>query len=201
MPTPKQVDPKRLYKNNKLFSDNKIEEITEFLENYPIGRYSKTELHTPYGIIKGRNGIYAIYNEHDEKEEKQIELGRGAFGATKLVQNLLTGEWFVLKTVLENGENELDILWDLERAPEPDVFSRHSLKHLHNKENFLMKYAPGETLDTIQNCLSRGNLELSPQRRLDLAMSLLIDYKKIFDLGYVHGKVFRGQVLLLSISL
>src|SRR3990167_170220 len=99
---PKQIDYHRLQANGILLTDAEILHVQDSLQNAPPGRYSKDIYSVRYGIIKDSKGhLYAVYNE-----DEQFELGHGTFGATKLAQNLTTGEWFALKTQIIKQDNK-----------------------------------------------------------------------------------------------
>jgi hypothetical protein len=78
------IDINDLHSNNKLFTDHDIMAVKKFLKNKPNGRFRKSE----YG-----NDIYAIYK--GIAHNKQIyNMGSKK---VKLVQDLITGEWLVIK--------------------------------------------------------------------------------------------------------
>lgn len=140
-----------------------IQYIKTHLGGNPYGRYNKKLFDTPYGLIYGKKGLYAIYNENDDDEDnQQFEAApEGSFGKIKLIKHLHTNEWLILKTQIiksplksdkENYEdkksykNEHAILSKLELTEEP-IMQRRSSKNPDIIKGFLvMKYLKGQDL-------------------------------------------------------
>jgi serine/threonine protein kinase len=200
---PHQIKADAIKKNHKLLSDEQISKAKALLRDAAYGRHSKEifkHLGIPYGLLKGKHGLYAIYNE-----TSQVELGRGAFGAVKIAQNLETGEWNVVKTEIvgnskvsfQNQERlserydlfsqEIKTLIFLNKTKE-GIFNRSSKKKPHiSKADIVFKYARGENLYNLileaETKLSR----FSDMKRLDVIIAILNNYiADIFNKGFLH---------------
>lgn len=99
---PKKVNLDDLSLDGKLLSNesvaktiSKIERIKDSLpkKGQFARRFKKNELDTPYDIIAFDNNYYAVYYGL----KRNADLGAGGFGYVKLVQNIKTGDWAVLK--------------------------------------------------------------------------------------------------------
>ncbi|OGT44478.1 MAG: hypothetical protein A3F42_08495 [Gammaproteobacteria bacterium RIFCSPHIGHO2_12_FULL_37_34] len=113
-----------LYENGKLLTDEEIKNTLAFFDNNPELYRVKTGTQNGnfYNILKfhhpreNKNHYYAIY--FGEKHNKQ--LGKGAYGKVKLIQNLETSEWFALKIQKESTaqipDDEYDILHHLNQT-------------------------------------------------------------------------------------
>ncbi|OGT61378.1 MAG: hypothetical protein A3F14_00615 [Gammaproteobacteria bacterium RIFCSPHIGHO2_12_FULL_43_28] len=109
---PKQINSEDLSKENmKLFSEQMLTCIKYCCRDLKDGiyryiYYTKDDYdRLNYAVIKHGEDYYAIYRGIKHKKE----LGKGGFGAVKLVQNLETGDWYALKVQKINDgiENEV----------------------------------------------------------------------------------------------
>jgi serine/threonine protein kinase len=181
-------------KTGGLLNKDQALEIKNFFENKPPGRYSKKEIgkklkNFPYGMIKqvgedGKMHLYAIY----KGKKHGLHLGEGGFGKTKLVQDIETGEWIVLKVTksFQNIDKQID-----EKTVRSMVSSEHKIlshfnrskgniiSHLSKdkiqKYNITMKYVNG--VELYQYLLNKPNLSMIEV--LDIANGMVDSVREI----------------------
>ena len=89
---PKNISINQLHPNFKLFSDDQIQAIQYYCQNFPDGQIPRSQYthlspnlqNAPYSIVKQGVVYYALDNK---------PLAAGSFGEFRLMQNLSTGEW------------------------------------------------------------------------------------------------------------
>ncbi|KTC86821.1 protein kinase domain-containing protein [Legionella brunensis] len=178
---------------------------TKTLKKAPFAqRFKKNELNTPYDIIAFDENYYAIYYG----AKRNTHLGIGGFGYVKLVQNIKTGVWAVLKLAVPDKEhNEYLVLQKVDLALgylERKVLKDNSFIENQKKQhasgsgtwwsayqaNLLMELADGISLAD----LSTGNYVLSANKWIEIILQVLKEYKKVKDLGIVHKDLKLGNI-------
>ncbi|OCH97863.1 hypothetical protein A8135_01170 [Legionella jamestowniensis] len=202
---PKKVNLDDLSLDGKLLSNesvaktiSKIERIKDSLpkKGQFARRFKKNELDTPYDIIAFDDNYYAVYYGL----KRNADLGAGGFGYVKLVQNIKTGDWAVLKlTVPDKKNTEYLILQKVDLALgylERHVAKNNSFIELQKKQhahgggtwwvpeqaNLLMHLAEGVSLAELY----KGNYLLAANKWIEIILQVLKAYKKIKDKGIVH---------------
>ncbi|WP_165482746.1 protein kinase domain-containing protein [Legionella gresilensis] len=207
---PFKVNLEDLSPDNKLLTNNQITQVIKDIEiikksshkilkkEHFAQRFKKIELNTAYDILVFDENYYAIY--YGAQRNKHV--GSGGFGYVKLVQNLKSGEWAVLKlTVIDKKHNEYLLLQKvnlalgyLERTLPIDkenyfVKSQKAQNRrgaatswsLH-QANLLMKLADGMDLDE----LARGDYHLPMSKWVEIILQVAKEYKKLKDKNIIH---------------
>lgn len=207
--------------NGKLFADDEIEPliaafnakrdyyqknpkwgeqgvIKNNVKNKQYGcRLKKSELNSRFGVIQFEDNYFAIYRGVKQNHH----LGGGGYGYTKLVQNIRTGEWAVIKLckMAYDRSTEFKILkkvgmgyGQLERiAGDGSYFLRiqGSVKTL-NQNNIVMKLAPGMTLVDYRD-QGRANTDVA---RLQVCIRVLEALQRLHEKGIIHGDISLKNV-------
>ncbi|EKD72494.1 MAG: hypothetical protein ACD_45C00661G0001 [uncultured bacterium] len=203
---PPYVSLNRLNADGKLLSPAQLALVKETLARLQEHRKYKTNRLAkrlfgpdfPYGIVEDQGEIYAIY-----REEQQIELGKGGYGAVKLAQCQRTGKWFALKildlnyTPSEFLENEHANLTALKKLI-GSLGKRKSSKNSTQKAFFLMNFEKGLPLfDLLEHCLQKKEPEYSwpALMWLNIAIKVLEAVQKIHAQGFVHADLKLENLL------
>lgn len=178
-----------LKENQKLYDENAIKRIRDL--TLPEGRIKRAQLQAqgirpaPWDVIKSGDNYYAIY----KGKEEIGHLGSGAFGFTKLAQNLTTGEILVLK-VMQDPHKELEADFAVEKkglaSAEQLVFAHQRAvpRKRKNQYEILMKLAPGTDLFEFVHVSQR---EMPTVRWLDLGISTVEAIDKLHQNNMGHG--------------
>lgn len=159
------------------------------------GRYSKKELNTPYSVTKINDQYFAIY----KGEQHGKLLGKGAFGSVKLVQNIETGTWAVIKTIrkkLDSDQESHDR--SISREKESLQKAEHFIGHVQRKskkkdvmqDEIIMILAPGMT---VSNIIKHHNMPAV--KWLDLAIGMMQSAKKMHRNGLIHRDIKPANML------
>ncbi len=197
-------------KNSRLFNEEAASDLEKVLSTLPAGRYSKETIREEikksgldwpkewpvYTMIKEQNGdLYAVYK--GVKYGKH--LGQGSYGKVKLVQNIKTGSWEVVKVSnlkrykkedesyirVENPNirAELELLLRAEHRLLKDIKVSHgNFIEAESKTYFIMDYANGENLDSYL----LNHQTLSPMSQLNIALQALERVQEVHEKGYIH---------------
>ncbi|MGQ3888583.1 protein kinase domain-containing protein [Legionella sp. CNM-1927-20] len=207
---PLKVNLEDLSPDNKLLTNQQIAQAIKDIEiiknkshkifkKKPFAqRFKKAELNTPYDIIVFNKNYYAIY--YGAKQNKHV--GSGGFGYVKLVQNLKSGEWAILKlTVVDKKHNEYVLLQKVDLAlgylertlpmHKENSFVKYQQRQNRNgaatwwsprQANLLMKLADGIPLDE----LARGNYNLPISKWIEIILQVSKEYKKLKNKNIIH---------------
>jgi len=167
-----------------------------------FGRYSKSLFNTSHGIIYGKQGMYAIYNE----SKKQFHLGKGGFGNIKLAKNLDTNKWYVLKTIQVESKKHLDSvkqehqILKLLGLSNEELMLRKSLKSEKPscKANIIMKYIKG--LDIYELMLHKlepfDDLHyVNETFWLHVAFKIICELEILHSKNIIHGDIKRENII------
>ncbi|ASQ44968.1 protein kinase family protein [Legionella clemsonensis] len=172
--------------------------VQQTLKKAPFAkRFKKNELNIPYDILAFEDNYYAVYYG----VKRNADLGIGGFGYVKLVQNIKTGDWAVLKlTVPDKKNTEYLILQQVELALgylERHISKNNSFIELQKKQhaanggiswwvpeqaNLLMQLAEGVSLADLY----KDNYFISANQWIEIILQVLKTYKTIKDKGIVH---------------
>jgi serine/threonine protein kinase len=156
-------------------------------------RYKKGELNPSYSIIVFDDEYYAVYRG----VKQECHLGSGGFGYVKLVQNLRSAEWAVIKitagkkeddyeyailTKLNLGIGQLERLAGKGSAYVSEQIKMHPWYWQPRQNNLVMKMAEGMTLDDI--CANYG--EMQDSVRLHIAVAVLKAYAHLEKMKVIH---------------
>ncbi|STX51026.1 serine/threonine-protein kinase [Legionella busanensis] len=207
---PLKVNLEHLSPNNKLLTNEQITRVIKDIEiikksahktlrrEHFAQRFKKTALNTPYDIIVFDENYYAIY--YGVQRSKHV--GSGGFGYVKLVQNIKSGEWAVLKlTAVDKKHNEYLLLRKvnlalgyLERTlpihKENYFVKSQKTRNKHgaatssslHQANLLMKLAEGIDLDE----LARSNYNLPMSKWIEIILQVSKEYKQLKDKSIIH---------------
>ncbi len=157
-------------------------------------RYKKKDIGIQYGIIFFEDETFAIYRG----VKQNCHLGSGGFGYAKLVQNIVTGEWAVLKcgAAIKDDDQEYLLLkrvdmgiGQLDRiAGHNSEFVRaqqrvHPSYYEMNQSNIVMKLAPGVPVSD----LVAAQYSLSDVQLLQIIIQILIAYRQLESEKIIHG--------------
>lgn len=211
---PARVSKNDVLNNGKLLDDAKSSDAIKLLEESKEGRIAKSKS-IPYTLIKLEDPIthemkyYAIY----KGKQHNKQLGEGAFGVTKLMQDLKTGEWHVIK--IQKKEKyfaaiEADYMTTLAKElseQTPRIIGRYERTEI-GKEHYIigMGLAPGKDLLSLAN----SNTELHPHRWLQIATCAARAIQEVHQAGLWHCDIkpenmmcdpVTGKVTLLDLGL
>jgi serine/threonine protein kinase len=183
-----KINPLDILPNRKLLSNHAIEGIKAILKDEPDGRYRKLVFppsgKARYGIIKWNGHHYAVYK--GQTANAHVATNERGTSKVKLVQELDSGKWFILKVLrqpdLTKASAEFHKLKKLNMLGEEHIFVRSSKKH-EQKLSFIIKQKPG--VDLINYLTAKHNLELSPLRRVNIALQVLLNIRHHHEQGYL----------------
>lgn len=199
--SPMVVDEKALNENNKLLSEKDIQEAHKAtLQKTGYYYRAKPEregphLHSDYNIAVDTNDIFVIYRH--VKENKKTVLGAGGTSTVKIAQNLMSGEWVVMKTIkpLSINQNtqfeaaasiEVEILKKLGRAKSGLISGKSNKSPNLQRHRLFMEIAKGETLfDLINN----QTLPKDGKKLLQIADNFIEELLQLYKHGYLHRDI------------
>ncbi len=185
--TPRKVDPTFLSDNGKLYTDREIAHIKKTIQsevpgkdNYYVPRTKikfTNDLDGPFSVTRIEGQYYAIY----PGKKNGSHLGEGAFGKTKLAQNLDTGEWVVIKIMRNRDEHEAR-LSKIAGLGLSSLYSRESHKDKSiKKHEFVISLAHGEEM---LNFLVDDTIPFN--ERMQAAKELVKQYSELHQKGILH---------------
>lgn len=216
--------------NNKLLSDIEISRVMEvakhinlqegqqdaYISKKKLKQYGASANASKYSIYKHGEEFYAVYPGKvttPEGKVVQTVLGRGQYGAARLVQNLTTGEWGVLKT------QQIDLSTSAKRQTEAKISIRMGLAMSHvettsTKDNkgrhkMLMRYVPGVELKDFLNTHGGYNFDnnsydypeqkhsfgkIGYEERLTLALAILDKLAELEKHSISHSDPHTGNI-------
>lgn len=193
---PSKIDLNDLNNNRKLLSDEHITQIKQqFLVN---GRYrylGKQRL--PFAVVKQDDDYFAIYRG------RKKGLGKGSYGQVKLVQNLITGEWVVVKvqaigskSQLERLNNEVAALTKTKKAimtpqHDPILLHRESQHKKRMQSYLLMKLAKGRDLHELRD----KSPHYPPIIYINAILDMLQEIKTLHDEKFLHRDIKLDNIL------
>ncbi len=145
----------------------------------------KRDATRPFSVISDKKGTpYAIFRGI---------LGKGAFGKVKLVQNLQTKEFAVVKVCTQNCEKEGSFLK-----------KRNLLRGKQERDNkkggkkyyLFIDLLPGITVYDFYNLLSLSKEELTDKQQAQLLVALLKAAVKLMKADIRHTDLHAGNVLI-----
>ena len=157
---------------------------------WPVGKAATC------GILKEPTGaVYAVYK--GVKHSK--ELGAGAFGKVKLVQNISTGEWDVIKVQryqalfsdIVTREHQALTNTGLSIGQIAKRNSSQTEEGEIEKHHFIMKYAKGGSLENF--LISRAQLPVI--QGLDIALQMTEEVYGFHQKGYLHCDIKPSNVV------
>lgn len=174
--------------------------IKKRLNGNKYGRYSKQLFGTTQGLIYGKKGLYAIYNEDGEQAE--VAEG-GSYGKIKLARHMRTKEWFILKTqqiapitaLVTDASNEHSILTSLKLCHEPLMLRKSSKDAALVKGDILMKYFDG--VDLVDLMMQRNH----PKHPIHAIPDLFWLYASIQVVSELYCNVHQYGILHCDLKL
>lgn len=205
-------DAQVLYDNQRLFTNFEIEQLNEKFKSANVGRYHRRMIEvqdehgnfskSPYGIIKGDRGLYAVYR--NKIEDKSVIVGVGGTAIVKYVSLLSSGKFYILK-IIQEGRNltrskaraiylaEFNALKKINRA---DTASLISVSKKGVPKFFLiMELASGYELYQL---LSDRNylLPKTPSLLKEIAIRLLLELINIHAAGLLILDIKSENIIL-----
>jgi serine/threonine protein kinase len=194
-----------LYPNGKVMTDAQIASIERVLKNEKGSfRYSKWFFKKPEnridignhgGVLRIKNpqtntyDIYAVVR--DPETEKAINLGEGSYGKIKIVQNLRTGERFVIKVAIKDSpearaEFEKEAYWmkELDSGFAAVLPKKGGTGINNNKICLFQPLIPGKEL---QKVLKQGTLTTS--ERFELMLQAFQQIQKMHDKNILNKDI------------
>tara|TARA_R110000868_G_scaffold325385_4_gene586166 strand:- start:752 stop:2830 length:2079 start_codon:yes stop_codon:yes gene_type:complete len=164
-------------------------------------RFKKSELQSNYGVIVFEDNYYAVYRG----VKQDCHLGSGGFGYAKLVQNIETGEWAVLKLSAPRakGSHEYEMLdrlglavGQLERVASlgseyvKAQQREHPSFYMLSQHNMVMKLAPGQSLQSLR----AANKKLTDIQLLQVIVATLKAYEVLQKKNIIHGDLSDNNI-------
>ncbi|MBX3709637.1 MAG: protein kinase [Gammaproteobacteria bacterium] len=204
-----KVDIGDLQDNGKLYSDEEIKNFKHHAKvntidssRNPVVRFQKNQLgeNQKYPITVVDGEMYAIYKGVKQKKA----LGRGSFGKTKLMQNLETGEWVVLKVIkvndlkyfqdkLASARQEERNLTNLHNNTQIKMYEREYLDSNDNTQiqfEIIMPLAHGATVEAIAK-----NRKMPTINWLMMCKSIIAASQRVIDAKMLH-RDYKGENML-----
>ena len=196
--------------NGKLFSDEQIIAIKNLLKDKKDGRYRKALLgsfSSKFGVIKLNNNYYAVY--YGEKHGRHVS--KSGHVKVKLVQELESGKWYLLKSREYNVRAEINLEKDKlgEISYDKEALEEHYKRMVRYHENLaitnqareyvfyrfskrntvkfylLMDLIPGEDL----NEFIKRRPKLADIRWLEIVLEMLYSTQELHKKNYLHGDI------------
>ena len=223
--TPLKVKLEDLNEDGKLYDEAETTRIIRFIQANPpadpgnysrdnnksharAARYSAQSLQGKFGVIVFDHVYYAVYRG----VKQDCHLGNGSCSYGKLAQNILTGEWAVLKISLPDFAQKevnheyrmLEVLGMsigyLERVQGND-HSEFILRQrrgqqqwsditIRNQYHLLMKLVPGMSLETLRT----SNMPYDDSRLLEIIIQVLTKYVDIQSKHIIHGDLTLDHI-------
>jgi len=193
---PPIVDCDDLEENRKILSKSDIEK----LQNKPLkeGRNKKSSLDTDYDISLINGERHAIYKGAKHKKS----LGKGSFGKVKLVQNLNTREWIVVKIIaFDESEHDNSVVYynkEVQLLKEVGQYVASEIRTLPGqkyKAEIYMKLAKGISLDQ----LIKKNKILTVIEYIEIMISILTLNDNLLSMDILHLDL-KGHNIILDIG-
>lgn len=203
-----KVDLEDIHPNGRLLSDDEITRVRDRVRSQlgsdeEPARYSKNSLGTKYPIIVANGKMYAVYK--GDKHGKA--LGSGAFGTAKLIQDLETGQWAVLKVIKHDSKksfkSELDSAYiereNLERANINRANTNRGADITHyvrtNKSRefqieIIMPLASGSTVKDIAR-----ERKMPAINWLKMSEAMLVGVQQLHQAGIYHRDIKPANML------
>ena len=148
---PLQVDAADLQPDGRLLNESHIHSIKEQLKDEPLDSFKKHKkaiLKTPYSVIQGPKN-FVIY----KGAKCNKALGNGVFGKAKLIQDMTTGKWSVVKAIFPNNfspsttdkmaQIESTLLNIVHGTENSFLYSHQSIKYGKTVNNLVMPFIKG----------------------------------------------------------
>lgn len=190
-----------LQSNNKLFTDDEINQIRLVIKKN--GRYRDIKsagevVRLRYAVIVQDGKYFAVYSG-------KHSLGAGAFGKVKLVQELKSGEWFPMKVrkmkvidesdaVINKITHEIDMLKKLHllivtRMNHPVAFTRRSIHKDCQQHYMLMKFARGMELFEFALEVREKERKVNSGQLLKIIIGAIQEVKNIHKKKILHRDI------------
>ncbi len=209
-----------LKQNGKLISDDMINYVIEYFHSEPtVTRTQVTEENTSYHVIKlvhpdkNITNYYAVYFG----KKKDAQIGEGGAGTLRLMQDIQSGEWAILKSYrieeagqesgrhsyaeLPDRESVLEMLANVKRV---SLAKGHIERQIKPKEDWyppekskFYKISAGMPLfnginvaTLIKHADEYPNLDW-----LEIIVTILAEFKKLHAQDLLHGDVKPANIL------
>lgn len=129
-----------------------------------------------FPIVRIGDDIYVVY------EIRKKEIGRGTFGTVNLAQNIIDGNWVVVKRLIENDEKYVD---NEENALKKmgQLKGRNDLTHIEHEYQLVMELAKGINLEKLEN------RTMPSVRWIDLGLSAIKSIRNVFANDILHRDI------------
>ena len=141
---------------------------------------------SPPEILQDMVDLAGANPGHERMKEGNFALGAGEFGSVKLMQNLTSGNWNVIKIMKSSDQEKLDIeKQNLMQLNQLEAAYQRINKLDQMQNEIVMKMASGVELQKF----AFSGIQLPAAVWIDIASNMLTSLKEVHDHGVIHNDI------------